>query len=426
MVTSLPSQAAFPLTVGPDQRHLLDQNNRPFLVVGDAPWSLMTAATKSEAEAYLEDRRQRGFNAVLVNIIEHYFNGPVNKEGNAPFLRTGSVYDFSKPVEAYFAHIDYVIGLARDKGMLVMLTPAYLGYNGGQQGWWPEINTAVNTEAVMESYGRYLGTRYRNYNNILWVMGGDWYGQEALPKTRSVVRGLQATDQSGRLFTAHNARQESGYTYYGSESWFTVNSTYSECTSTPQRLVADYQRTRVMPFFYIEGRYENESDWTPRCLRSQAYWPALMGAVGSIFGNYPIYSFDPGWQTALGSVGAQGMTYFGRLFKSRAWERLVPDLAGAVLMAGAGTLGPDYASAARTSDGATVIVYSPIQKALTIDMTKISGALARVWWFNPATGVATLGGDFATTGSRSFTPPASGDWLLVIDDASLGLAAPGQ
>jgi hypothetical protein len=240
------------------------------------------------------------------------------------------------------------------------------------------------------------------------------------------VRGLQATDQAGRLFTAHNARQESGYTYYGSETWFTVNTTYSECANTPQRLSSDYQRARVMPFVYIEGRYENELDWTPRCLRSQAYWPVLMGAVGSVFGNYPIYAFNPGWQTALGSVGAQGMTHFGRLFKSRAWDKLVPDLAGTVMTAGAGALGPDYASAARTSNGATIIVYSPSQKALTIDMTKVSGTTARVWWFNPATGGASVGGDFPTTGSQSFTPPAPGDWVLVIDDASLGLSAPGQ
>ncbi len=181
-----------------------------------------------------------------------------------------------------------------------------------------------------------------------------------------------------------------------------------------------------MPFVYFEGRYENESDWTPKCLRSQAYWPVLLGAVGSFFGNRPIWLFDPGWQAALNSVGAQGMTYFGRLFRSRAWDKLVPDLAGTVLTAGRGALGADYATAARTNDGATVIVYTPSQRALTIDMTKISGTTARAWWFNPATGAASLIGDYPTSGSRSFTPPAAGDWVLVIDDASLGLAAPGQ
>jgi hypothetical protein len=425
-VTAPPSGAAFPLRVAADQRRLIDQSGRPFLVVGDTPWSLMTGISKAEAEAYLEDRRQRGFNAIIVNIIERYFNGPINREGNEPFQKTNGFYDFSKPVEAYFAHVDYVLGLARDKGLLVLLTPAYLGFGGGGEGWWPDINTSVNTETVMNNYGRYLGTRYRNFNNIVWVMGGDWYGQESLQKTLALVNGLQATDQSGRLLTAHNARQQSGYQFYGSEPWFTVNTTYADCVTTPQLSIDDYNRPRRMPFVYFEGRYENESSTTQVCLRSQAYWPVLLGSFGSFFGNRPIWLFDSGWQSALGSQGARNMGHYGNLFRSRSWERLVPDLGGAVLTAGRGSLGADYAAAARTDDGATVIVYAPTQRALTIDMTKVAGTTARAWWFDPATGVATLIDSYPTTASRTFTPPTAGDWVLVIDDASRNFAAPGQ
>ena len=421
--TAPPPVVAYPLKVSVDQRRLLDQNDRAFLVVGDTPWSLFTAITKAEAEAYLEDRRQRGFNAILVNIVEHFFNGPVNREGQAPFVRRNNVYDFAQPNDAYFAHVDYVLNLARSKGLLVLMTPAYLGFQGGQEGWWPEINTAVNTEAVMENYGRYLGNRYRGFSNIVWVMGGDYYADATLAKTRAIVRGIQATDQA-RLFSAHNARYESGALHYNAEPWFTLNTTYSDCSATPGHLIGDYQRAPTRPFVYIEGRYENENGTTARCLRSQAYWPVLLGAVGSFFGNRPIWLFDPGWQTALDSTGARGMTYYGRLFRSRAWERLVPD--AAVLQSGQGALGPDYAAAARASDGSSVIVYTPLQKALTVDMAKVGGTTARGWWFDPATGAATLIGDFATSGSRSFTPPTAQDWVLVLDNAALNLTAPGQ
>lgn len=418
--------AAFPLRVSTDQRHLVDQHDRPFLVVGDTAWSLMTAVTKADAEIYLEDRRRRGFNAIVVNLVEHHFKGPANREGALPFLKKRGVYDFSKPVEAYFAHVDHVLGLARDKGMLVMLAPAYLGYRGGSEGWWPEINTSVNGEAVMENYGRWLGARYRGMDNIVWLVGGDWYGQESLPKTQALVRGLQSADRPERLITAHNARNESGYLYYGSEAWFTVNTTYSDCTLTPRRSIEDYRRSRVMPFVFIEGRYEGENTTAQVCLRSQAYWPVLLGAAGSFFGNRPIWLFDPGWQTALASQGALNMTNFSRLFRSRAWERLVPDLDGSVLVDGRGTSGVDYAAAARTSDGSSIIVYAPSHRALTIDMTKMSEPLARAWWFNPSHGTATLIGEAPTRGVRSFTPPGPGDWVLVIDNASLALAAPGQ
>jgi hypothetical protein len=422
-VTAPPAVVSYPLKVSADGRRLLDQNDRAFLVVGDTPWSLMTALTKAEAESYLEDRRQRGFNAIIVNIIEHFFNGPVNKEGNAPFAKSGTIYNFAQPNEAYFAHVDYVLNLARSKGLLVLMTPAYLGSQGGQEGWWPEINTAVNTEAVMEGYGRYLGNRYRGFSNIVWVMGGDYYTNATLAKTRAIVRGIQATDQA-RLFTAHNARYESGALYYNSEPWFTLNTTYSDCTATPAALLADYQRAPTRPFVYFEGRYENENSTTARCLRSQAYWPALLGAVGSFFGNRPIWLFDTGWQSALDSPGARGMTYFGRLFRSRAWGRLVPD--AAVLLSGQGAPGVDYAAAARANDGSSVIVYTPLQKTLTLDMSKVGGATARAWWFDPATGTATLIGDFTNSGSRAFTPPTAQDWVLVVDNATLNLPAPGQ
>ncbi len=418
-----PSAASFPLKVSADKRRLVDQGDRPFLVVGDTPWSLFTGITKAEAETYLEDRRVRGFNAIIVNIIEHYFNGPVNREGQAPFAKSGSVYDFSRPNEAYFAHVDYVLNLARSKGFLVLMTPAYLGYLGGQEGWWPEINSAVNTEAVMENYGRYLGNRYRGFNNIVWVMGGDWYVDATLAKTRAIVRGIQATDQP-RIFTAHNFRYESGALYYNAEPWFTLNTTYSDCSSTPAHSIADYQRSTVRPFVYFEGYYENENGATARCLRSQAYWPVLLGATGSFFGNRPIWLFDSGWQTALNSVGARSMTLYRKLFLSRAWERLVPD--SGILASGAGALGPDYAAAARVSDGSSVIVYTPIQKSLTVNMAKVAGTTARAWWFDPVAGTATSIGEFATTGTRVFTPPATQDWVLVIDNASLNLAAPGE
>ena len=128
-----PPVVAYPLKVSVDQRRLLDQNDRAFLVVGDTPWSLFTAITKAEAEAYLEDRRQRGFNAILVSIVEHFFHGPVNREGQAPFVRRNNVYDFAQPNDAYFAHVDYVLNVARSKGLLVLMTPAYLGFQGGKR-----------------------------------------------------------------------------------------------------------------------------------------------------------------------------------------------------------------------------------------------------------------------------------------------------
>jgi hypothetical protein len=120
------------------------------------------------------------------------------------------------------------------------------------------------------------------------------------------------------------------------------------------------------------------------------------------------------------------MKFLGELLTSRPWHQLVPDSAHTTLTAGYGSYGSSFAAAARTADGGTVIVYTPVRKALTIRMNRVSGTQANAWWFRPSTGVATSIGSYANTGSRSFTPPSSGDWVLVLDDASLGYAAPGQ
>src|SRR5688572_21195992 len=95
--------AAFPLKLGPGSpvRHLVDQNNKPFLISGDAAWSLIVNVTLADANSYLADRQARGFNTVMVNLIEHNFstNAPRNLAGDMPFTATlgGGQRDFSTP-----------------------------------------------------------------------------------------------------------------------------------------------------------------------------------------------------------------------------------------------------------------------------------------------------------------------------------------
>ena len=42
----------FPLKLDPSHRYLVDQNNRPFFVHGDSPWSLTAQLTASQAASY--------------------------------------------------------------------------------------------------------------------------------------------------------------------------------------------------------------------------------------------------------------------------------------------------------------------------------------------------------------------------------------
>ncbi len=89
---------ATPLSLSANGRYLVDQNHVPYLLQGDAAWSLIVATDDQELEQYLRDRRGKGFNALLVNLVEHLYSKkpPLNSAGEPPFLTPG---DFTTPNE---------------------------------------------------------------------------------------------------------------------------------------------------------------------------------------------------------------------------------------------------------------------------------------------------------------------------------------
>jgi hypothetical protein len=132
------SEPRFPLKVGEGRRILVDQEGAPFLVVGDTAWSLIVQPREADIDHYLDDRQGRGFNSIIVNLIEHKFcaTPPRTRAGLVPFKRSG---DLSSPNPAYFDFAHRVVKKAGDRGILVWLTPAYLGAGGGDEGWFREI-----------------------------------------------------------------------------------------------------------------------------------------------------------------------------------------------------------------------------------------------------------------------------------------------
>ncbi|MGC2399612.1 MAG: glycoside hydrolase family 140 protein [Acidobacteriaceae bacterium] len=414
------SKNPYPLRVGPDHRHVVDQGGTPFLILADSPWSIIPGLTREEEEQYLENRRQKGFNTILVNLIEHQFHGPIDRYGEGPFTTPG---DFSTPNEKYFEHADWVIRKAAEKGIEVFLAPIYLGYIGTNEGWVKEA-LAQGPEKC-RNWGRYVGKRYRDFDNIVWVMGGDRNPETAREDVDAVAEGIKEFD-TRHLFTAHAHPENSAMDQYKNDGWLDVNSTYTY-SIVHRKLLVDYNRTPTMPFVLIETSYEGEHNASEVQIRRQAYWAMLCGATGQFLGNRPVWLFDPGWQAAMNAVGSQDMARLKTLFASRAWSELIPDEKHEVVVDGLGEFnGLDYLAAARTGDGGTIIAYLPTKRAFTVDLTKVAGTAAQGWWYNPRTGESESAGKFATKAKQKFIPPAEGDWVLVLDDASRKLPPPGR
>jgi len=423
------ASASFPLKVSASRRYLIDQNDVPTLIHGDTAWSLFTGLTRDEVEQYLDDRQQKGFNSIIVNLVEHKFNGPENRYGEGPFRVTG---DFSTPNEAYFAHADWCMEQAAERGIQVLLAPIYLGYphSDDDDGWYHEALAAG--VATCREWGRYVGKRYGRFDNLMWLMGGDRNPGAALDHVDAVAEGIKECDDH-HLFTAHTLPEHTPAIEYARGGWLDVNTTYTY-SIVHAKLLADYSRTPTMPFYLIESTYEGNHpgypsgmlNASPAQLRRQAYWANLCGGCGQFFGNCPIWMFDPGWQDVLDAQGSRDMVRVKALFESRDWYKLVPDVKHTTVIHGLGEFrGMTYLSAARTADGGTIIAYMPTARTITVDLVQVSGDRARTWWFDPRTGEAQFSGEFKTDGLQRFWPPADGDWALVLDDAARNLPAPG-
>jgi hypothetical protein len=68
-VLALGAAPAFPLKVGPNGRHLVDQKGKPFLIAGESPQALMVNLSEADAELFFANRQSHGFNAAWINLL---------------------------------------------------------------------------------------------------------------------------------------------------------------------------------------------------------------------------------------------------------------------------------------------------------------------------------------------------------------------
>ena len=426
-----PSVPVYPLKVGPTGRYLVDRHGVPVLLTGDSPQGLMVNLSPAQADAFFADRQAAGFNAVWVNLLcATYTGGRPNGstyDGIVPFTRPN---DLATPNEHYFARVDQMLRLAARHGITMLLDPA-------ETGSFLSVLRS-NGVAKARAYGRYLGTRYRDFDNIIWMSGNDfqtWEDPADDAVVLAVARGIRQTDHR------HIHTLEIDYPVSGSlddARWADVvdlNATYTYYPTYAQ-VLTDYNRHRRRPTFLVEANYEYEhnvaDEGTPEILRRQEYWSLLSGAAGQFYGNRWTWPFVDGWQDHLATPGSDQMANVNELFGERPWWQLIPDQDHTVVTAGYGTyadsgaLGDnDYVTTARTPNGSLVMAYLPSVRTVTVDMSYLGGAV-EASWYDPSTGsvTAVAGSPFTHQGWRDFTPPGpngdgDGDWVLVLEAPSV-------
>jgi hypothetical protein len=437
------AQAAFPLKLSDNHRYLVDQNGKPFLMVGDTPQGLMGRLSEQDAEYYFADREAHGFNTLgWIDVMCAGNDYKANKDAITPdgikpftgYLSGGtdfSHYDLNKPNEEYFARLDHIVQLAAKHHLLVFIDPIET------IGWLPALRN--NGEKAAYAYGKYLGNRYKAYSNVAWLNGNDfdlWTVPEDDDLVQTVSKGIRSLAPNQLQTVELHVRTSSSFDDPRWLPLIDLNGTYTY-SPTYIQMLHSYNQKPAAPVVMIEAHYDWEDvgtppDFgTPSVIRKQDYWTMLSGGIGQFYGNKYTWSFADGWKDKIDTPAVEQLGIWAKLFSSLPWQDLVPDQDGNVLTAGHGTFGnvdtrvskSDYATAAKTPDGSTIVVYMPTARTITLNMASLSGP-ARARWFDPTNGnyQDIEGAPFANSGSKEFTPPdknhdGDGDWVLLLEPA---------
>jgi hypothetical protein len=428
---------AWPLKASASRRYLVDQNNVPFLLMGDAAHTLINSLGPTDMATYMSTRASQGFNAIQVIIpCDTYISCPASMAsftGVVPFTSgsSQSSYDLSTPNPAYWSIVDNLLSTAAAHNLVVFLNPMDTG------GLLPLLENNGTTKVF--NYGVFLGNRYKNTPNIVWDFGGDFQGWNTNTTGNNLIYQLMAGIAS--VDANHPMDIELSYDRsYSNQDTATLGPvlsldaayTYYE---TYDCVLAAYNSSPTLPVFMIEANYEGENNTGffsgttgTFVLREQEYWTMTSGATGQLYGSHYTNHFLPGWKLNMNTPGALEIKYLMQLFGSLPWWNLVPDQTHQIVTSGYGTYNGSsgnlpashYSTTAWVTDGSLAVVYDPAGNALTVNLAKFSGpATAR--WYDPSNGTYTsiTGSPFANSGSHVFSTPGTNhdgqsDWVLVL------------
>jgi len=419
---------ALPIKASADKKYLVDENNHPVFLNGCSSWALAFALSYKEAQAYLQDRKAKKFNAILIQVTPARNNEKWQKYGPA-FIDD----DLDKPNEVFFQHLDSIIDLCNQLQIIVFIAPMYLSCCN--DGWLEIIQQYKDGEAKCKRYGEWFANRYKKYPNIVWLSGGD---HNPVPEALAFTEGIASVDTT-HLHTFHAHPGKSSGELFRGAKWQTLSACYTYFPAMEKDTAWQYKHVYTMmyeemlnnyhmPYFLIESAYEDERFSTTQIIRRQAWWSLLSGASGEIFGQRDLYQLNSNWTKAVNEPGSESMTILATFAQSIPWYKLRPDWAHTMFVSGRGTFnstiypgGEDYATGAFNPDSSLAILYMPSYRKVGVNMSRFKHAV-KVKWFDPSIGTyKNISGTFPNKDVEYFEPPSFkngrgfDDWVLVIE-----------
>lgn len=380
LATALPLNAVLPeLRVAPDKRHLETSEGKPFFLLGDTAWELFHRLTREETEQYLDKRAEQGFNTVLaVALAEFEFDQP-NAYGELPLENN----DPTKPRDAYFQHVDWVVDQAASRGLYTALLPTWGDKWNKKWGKGPEIFTPENSAVYCE----WLAKRYAD-KPVIWILGGDRPIENDTHRAiiRAMAAGLKKGDGGKHLVSYHPMGGANSSKYWPDEPWLDFHLFQS---GHGKRAAANYDMNAknlalpaLKPTLDGEPCYEDHpvrglmkdgkaTEWFDDYdVRLAAWRSVLSGACGHVYGTHSIWQFHDlekrrqqtdartPWQKALNLPGAAQMGVMKQFMEKHDWTKLRRDDAF-IRVDESKITSADKPMAAVAEDGSFAVVYVP-------------------------------------------------------------------
>lgn len=440
------------LKVTPDGHYLQYEDGTPFFWLGDTGWELFHRLTLEEIKKYLDNRAAKGFNVIQVVALAE-FNGlkRPNQYGELPLKNL----DPTQPNDKYFTVIDSTVKMAMRRNLYIGLLPTWGDKVTQLWGEGPVVFDSINAY----TYGKWIANRYKEYPNIIWILGGDRPARndkgDWRPIWRAMAKGIiEATNHQCLIAYHPSGGSYSTSQFIRDENWLDVNMFQSghgeghdvACWNLVTR---DRFYTPVKPTLDAEPNYEDHPvnpwpKWNPDNgyfrdydVRKQTYRSVFAGACGVTYGHHAVWQFmsareetvnypDRGWLNAINRPGAFQVGYLRRLMESRPVLNRIPDTT--IIAEGQGIKG-EHAEAFHGGDGSYLMVYLPVGKSITINTSSMKCKEVQVWWFNPKDASIQNAGKFERNNTMQFSSPVTGsgnDWVLVVDDASKKYKQPGK
>jgi hypothetical protein len=432
------------IRVSENKRFFTDQDGKPFFWLGDTGWLLFSRLKREEADRYLTDRQQKGFNVVQVMVVQALRT--VNVYGDSaladrnlgnPDVTDGASFTDSVQYD-YWDHVDYVVDKAREKGIYIAMVPI----------WGNAVKSGKISVEQAGKYAGFLAKRYKNKSNIIWLNGGDVRG-DTFPEVWETIGSTIRAQDTNHLITFHPFGRTQSSEWFHDRKWLYFNMfqsghrTYAQDNDPKDhrygednwRYVAnDYNRQPVKPTLDGEPSYENiwhglhdktQPVWTADDVRRYAYWSVFAGGCGFTYGNNAVMQMrnprthrNPDgkttyWFDAINDPGAGQMGYLKTLMLSKSYFDRIPDQS---LVA---SNGERYERLAATRGKDYAMVYTWTGREIKLNMGKIAGKVVNAGWFDPRTGKTMNIGLVENKGIKTFDPPGEvrngNDWVLILE-----------